>query len=279
MKTTFATLLLCSLVFADARATGFAVDPSGNLFFLGANPGRIFKFSPDGTVTKFATEEADEDWSDIAIDVSGNLFVSMTGHSERGDIVVSILKFTPAGQRSTFTRNAGSGQPTGLAIDRASNLFVGIAPITKSSKKAAIFKFDPKKVKARFAQGLEQPAHFAFDPQGNLFVFDQLHGVLKFAPNGNQTLFATGFSPYGLTCDAAGNLFAADFEGDAILKFDRDGTKTVFATKLKPWFLAVNNKDELFVLGDVDETGASGILKFAPDATRTLFAKNPIDQK
>src|SRR5205807_2644896 len=201
MKTTFATLLLCSLVFAHARATGFAVDPSGNLFFLGANPGRIFKFSPDGTVTKFATEEADEDWSDIAIDVSGNLFVSMTGHSERGDIVVSILKFTPAGQRSTFIRNAGSGQPTGLAIDRASNLFVGIAPITKSSKKAAIFKFD------------------------------------------------------------------------------RDGTKTVFATKLKPWCLAFNKKDELFVLGDVDETGASGILKFAPDATRTLFAKNPIDQK
>jgi len=276
-KISFVIALACSLGVADAQATGFAVDPSGNLFFLGANPARIFKFSPDGAVTKFATEEADEDWLDIAIDVSGNVFVSMTGYSERSDIVVSILKFTPAGQRSTFIKNAGPGQPTGLAIDRASNLFVGIAPITKSSEKGAIFKFDRKRLKTPFAQGLEQPAHFAFDPQGNLFAFDPLRGVLKFTPNGNHSVFATGFFPYGLACDASGNLFAADFEGDAILKFHQDGTKTVFATKLKPWFLALNKKDELFVLGDVDETGASGILKFALDGTRTVFAKNPVE--
>jgi hypothetical protein len=53
MKTLFATLFICGLLI-DARAGGFAVDPSGNLFFLGANPATIFKFSPDGAVTAFA---------------------------------------------------------------------------------------------------------------------------------------------------------------------------------------------------------------------------------
>jgi len=47
---------------------------------------------------------------------------------------------------------------------------------------------------------------------------------------------------------------------------------------VKPWCLAFNKKGDLFVLGDVVEGGANGILKFTPDGNRTLFAKNPVEQ-
>jgi len=102
-----------------AQAAHFAFDETGNLYFLGANPVTIFKFAPDGTVSKFATGNAESDWSEIAIDRAGNVLVLATTEHPRGrvvDVVVTIFKFTSAGKRSTWIPDAGKGQPTGFKI-------------------------------------------------------------------------------------------------------------------------------------------------------------------
>jgi hypothetical protein len=111
--------IFSGLLCVKAQAAHFAFDETGNLYFLGANHVTIFKFAPDGTVSKFATGNAESDWSEIAIDRAGNVLVSATTEHPRGrvvDVVVTILKFTSAGKRSTWIPDAGKGQPPGFKI-------------------------------------------------------------------------------------------------------------------------------------------------------------------
>ena len=81
--------------------------------FIGIqNLGAIYKYTPGGSQTTFATG-LNGVWG-LAFDTSGNLFEgdSLSGH---------IYKFTPGGSRSTFA--SGLSTPKGLAFDKSGNLF------------------------------------------------------------------------------------------------------------------------------------------------------------
>jgi chitobiase/beta-hexosaminidase-like protein len=122
----------------------------GNLFVADQGSGNIFKFTPDGGRSTFASGLGSP--FDLAFDSAGNLFVTDWGGSGG-----HISKFTPDGTRSTF---AQGGFPEGLAFDNAGNLFVVFSDTEE------IFKFTPAGARSTIAQnvglGLDLVAHLAF---------------------------------------------------------------------------------------------------------------------
>jgi uncharacterized protein YecT (DUF1311 family)/sugar lactone lactonase YvrE len=229
---------------------GLAFDRSGNLFVGDVNSGSIFKLTPDGAQSTFASGLAP---SGLAFDRSGNLFVAET-HG-------TILKFPPDGTKSTFATGSSF---YGMALDGAGNVFAGDGN--------TIFKFTPDGKKSTFAPGIGNPVDLTFDDKGNLFVVDQgSRSILKFSPDGTRTTFVSGLGyPTGLTVDGAGDLFVADQGSHSILKFSPDGTKATFASGLSsPYFETFDRSGNLFV----SERDSGRIFKFAPDGTKSTFPK------
>jgi hypothetical protein len=194
---------------------GLAFDGSGNLFEADGGSGTIFKFAPDGSKTPFAVGLSTP--FDVAFDSSGNLFEADLGSN-------SILKFTPDGMKSTFA--SGLNGPRGLAFDAMGNLFV--------AEVNTISKITPAGIKTTFASGLSLAIGLAFDSSGNLFEADRdSNNIFKFAPDGTQTTFAAGLNgPFDVAFDSSGNLFEADANGNAIFIFTPGGTKSTFASGL-----------------------------------------------
>ena len=196
---------------------GLAFDSSGNVFEGDAGTNTIFQFTPDGTGSTFASELSGP--VGLAFDNSGNLFEADYNSG-------TIFKFTPAGTRSPFA--SGLSQPVGLAFDSSGNLFEGDVGSN------AIFKFTPAGIKSTFASGLSGPVGLAFDSSGNLFEADYNSGtIFKFTPDGIKSTFASGLSnPTGLAFDSSGNLFETDQGSGTIFKFTPAGTKSTFASGL-----------------------------------------------
>ncbi len=195
---------------------GLAIDRFGNVFEANFNTGTIFKFTPAGVKSTFASGLNGP--IAFAFDASGNLFAA--------DAVANIIfKFTPAGVRSTFA--LGLNMPVALAFDASGNLFEADHGSNK------IFKFTPAGVKTTFASGLHGPFGLAFDA-GTLFESDTGSGtIIKFTAAGVKSTFASGLNtPTGLAFDASGNLFEADQASGRIFKFTPAGAKSTFASGL-----------------------------------------------
>jgi DNA-binding beta-propeller fold protein YncE len=246
------------LVPLSARAGGMAFDGAGKLFETGSHS--IFKFTPDGKKSAFATGIKDP--VDLTFDGKGNLFVSDGGSH-------SILKFTPNGKKSTFASGLSAyvGSVYYLAFDAKGNLFV------LDQNTHSIFKFTPDGKKSTFASGLTLPHDLAIDRSGNLFVADSDGTILKFTPDGTKSTFASGLSrPWDMAVDGAGNLFVVDNENHSILKFSADGTQSTFATGLDPIEVAFDPLGNLFA-SDGDR---NTIFKFAPDGAKSTFVTDRV---
>jgi sugar lactone lactonase YvrE len=265
-------LLTVSIASKAIAAAGLVFDPAGNLYLLGANPSSIFKFSPNGAVTKFAVASPGEDWEGIAIDGQGNVFVATDATKHKGDVITRILRFTPAGKRSVYIANVGDGQPKTVAIDRDGNLFVAVVSVSKPRGPDMIYKLTSRgQRKSVFTREIEDPTFLAVDNAGDVYVYQETEGgkIYKLASNGSTISSIASRETYDLACDAAGNLFVALPHIKQIEKVAPDGTKTPFATDVDPWFLAIDKTGNIFAL-------ANGIEKFSPDGKRTTFAANPI---
>ena len=254
-----------------SAAAGLVFDPVGNLYLLGANPSTIFKFSPNGAVTKFAVARAGEDWNGIATDSHGNVFVATDADYKR-DVITRIIKFTPAGKRSIYVANVANGQPKTLTIDRDGNVFVGMISVAKPRDLDAIYKIAPGgQRKSIFTTGMKDPTFLACDNAANLYVYQESERkISKLGPKGNEISSATLGDTYDLACDQSGNLFVALPHSHEIKKVATDGTTAPFATDVEPWFLAIDQSGNIFVLDN-------GIVKLSPEGKRTAFAPNPIN--
>jgi sugar lactone lactonase YvrE len=159
------------------------------LFESDFQSGTIFKFTPDGTKTTFASGLSGP--GGLALDASGNLF-------EADENSGTIFKFTPDGTKTTFA--TGLNHPFGLAFDAAGNLFEA------DDGSGTIFKFTPTGTKTTFAGLLDAPTGLAFDSFGNLFQASGSDGsIFVFTPGGTpESIFASGLSgPAGLAFQPA----------------------------------------------------------------------------
>ena len=169
------------LLSISTQAGALAFDAAGNLFERGTDS--IFKFTPDGNKSTFASGLSTYGVYNLAFDAAGDLFVSDEDSH-------SILKFTPDGKKSTF---ATGFNPSGMAFDDKGNLFV-------ADQEHSIFKFTPDGNRSTFANDLStvggsgfKTNSMVFDRSGNLFESnDRGQYVIKFSPDGTKSAFASG---------------------------------------------------------------------------------------
>ncbi len=104
-----------SSTFASGLSNYFmAFDAAGNLYEADASS--IIKITPAGVQSTFASGFAANTPTGIAIDPSGNVYLSSTSNI--------IYKITPAGSVSTFLSSSTLNSPYGMVFDNAGNLYI-----------------------------------------------------------------------------------------------------------------------------------------------------------
>jgi hypothetical protein len=238
--------------------SGLVFDRSGNLFVADPGTDTIFKLTPQGNGTKFASGLHLTDGNCLGFDGAGNLFV--LSPSGKYGVGGTIVKLGPDGTRSTFA--SGAGLPFSIAIDGQNTLFVS------NWDDGSIFKFTSDGRRSTFATTEIGATVLACDQAGNLFAgVPNKNTIYKFGPAGNRTVFAAGIQVQALAFDQAGDLFAADYQG-AVFKFTPDGAKTTFAKRSQALnSIAIDTEGNLFATNFT----AGSILEFAPNGTERAF--------
>jgi sugar lactone lactonase YvrE len=230
------TLVLCFLSFAiNAQnvetitgqinaSGGVSVDQQGNIYVAdfgiqlsNANGNTVYKITPDGTVSTFATGL--QGASGNAFDTHGNLFQSNIAANK-------ISKITPAGVVSDFV-SANITNPVGLEFDTSGNLYVcncgsnNIAKVTPSGV-SSIFAFSCI---------FSCPNGITRGENDTMYVSNFSNSfVLKIAPNGAVNLHAVipgarnGHLEY-----ANGRLYVASHGSHQIHVVEPDGTVSPLA--------------------------------------------------
>jgi len=123
---------------------GLAFDSAGNLYSANFGNVTIYKITPDGVRTVFATDPGDNSLMSgpygLVFDPAGNLFVA-------NEISNTIEKFTPGGAGSLFA-NTGLNNPCGLVCDSLGNLYAA------NQSDGNIEKFTPGGAGSVFATGM-----------------------------------------------------------------------------------------------------------------------------
>jgi sugar lactone lactonase YvrE len=189
-------------------------DTSGNIFVINGS-GDIYKITPTGTVTFFATAA---NAANIAIDSSNNMFAALT------DGV--IYKITPSGTVTEWI-NTGVNSPCQITFDNNDWMYVGNSDIN------LVYKISPSKVITTHAS-LPHPARHGLvaDSSDKLFALNADYGIYEIATNGSSSVFLdTGMSyPIALSIDNNDNLYVGDSGIPSILKVTPSAVVSTFAT-------------------------------------------------
>jgi gliding motility-associated-like protein len=247
-----------------------------------------------GTAARFKTPFA------IANDAAGNVYVVDYGNN-------AIRKITPAGLVTTFV--TGLSNPGGVAVDAAGNVYIADTgnQVIKKATPAGVVTIYAGSGNLGFNNGpaniasFKNPQDVAVDAAGNVYVADYgNHQIRKINTTGVVSVLAgsgagalqdgtfTGAkfrTPYGVTCDAAGNVYVADFGNSAIRKITPGGVVTTMAGNGtagfangngsaarfdKPGDVAVDANGNVYVTDSYN----SLIRKVTPTGDVTTFAGN-----
>jgi streptogramin lyase len=208
---------------------GLAFDGSGNFYVGDYDGATIYRYSPSGVRTVFATAGLQNPMG-LAVDSSGNVYAAnLWGNN--------ITKYSPSGAESVF---ASVSSAKGLTFDSAGNLYV-------STENNTILKYDSlghSQLFASSSQGLNGPLGMQFDAAGNLFVANYwANNVLKRDSAGNWSVFAStgsGYSnPLGLAVDIDGSVYVS-CAGNFYDQFNSVGNLVGGASTVNgPWMLAI----------------------------------------
>jgi sugar lactone lactonase YvrE len=240
---------------------GMAFDAIGNLYIADSGNHRIRKVAPDGKISTVAgdgsrgntgdngpaTKAALNSPEDVALDASGNLYISDRGNGRLRGV-------TSAGTISSITFT-GMSSPYGLAIDGKNNLLITDVVTRK------VFQRTPTGTVTTVAGTgqvgysgdggmataamLEYPVGIAVDQAGAIFFADQVShrvrristsgaisnaaGQGRFGGDGGSAIDAALQNPVGVALDRSGNLYVADASNYRIRKISATGTITTIA--------------------------------------------------
>jgi sugar lactone lactonase YvrE len=185
---------------------GIAVDSSGNLYI--AELEGIEKVTPAGTISNFAgngyfgrptdgpaTESDLANITGIAVGPDGDVYVSegdAQPNGNAGPVYGTLLGITPAGQLTILAGNtAGSPGLTGVTVDSTGHAYVSS---------------DELRANAQI---------YAVNPDGSLTT---IAGAGSGPPTPGPAAASDLVYAAGLAVDAAGNLYAATFDGADVIK-------------------------------------------------------------
>lgn len=192
--------------------TGVARDGFNNAYVCDTGNHAIRKITSSGVVTTFAggtigtadgtgTAAQFQNPQGLAIDASGNLYVSDTNNHRIRKITSAGVVTTLAGSTDGFVNGTGAGAqfsyPFGIAVDASGNVFVG--------ENCRIRKITPAGVVTTFAGG----------------TVGYLDG------NGTAARFNIGI--LGITIGSSGDLYVADSYNYRIRKITAAGVVTTYA--------------------------------------------------
>ena len=255
---------------------GVAVDAAGNVYGAAPVANVVYKIAPDGTVIVAAgvytagysgdggpatSAQLNDPWG-AAVDASGNLYMADTGNYRVRKVAVDGTITTVAGNGASGFSGDG-GPATSAALD---------------------------------------PVGVAVDSTGSLYIADSGNGrVRKVAPDGTITTVAGGAAgdsgdggpatiarlaaPRGLTVDASGNIYFAEYGSSRIRRVAADGTITTAAGNgiggyagdgrpatgaqvASPRGVALDSQGNLYIA----DTGNQKVRKVAADGTITTVA-------
>jgi hypothetical protein len=134
--------------------TGQAFDASGNLFVAGGNGSNaIYKVTPSGAVSTFASGGGLAQPFGLAFDSLGNLYVANRGGGG------SVSEITPTGTVSTLASGGLlNGNIYGVAVDSNNDVFAS------NFTAGTIIEITSGGAIGTFASGLGRPAYLAFEP-------------------------------------------------------------------------------------------------------------------
>ena len=243
-----------------------AVDAAGNMYVADSGNHIIRKITPSGVVSTLAGSTQGfangtgiaaqfSNPSGIAVDASGNVYVSDTNNHKIRKISTTGVVSTLAGSTPGFTNGTGVaarfGSPIGIAIDIEGNVYVGdtgnhkIRKITPNGVVSTLAGSAPGFVNGMGTTAkFYQPTEVSVDSMGNVYVADTAnHKIRKITPSGVVSTLAgsvSGFAngtgstvrfsrPNGVTVDVEGNVYVADTNNHKIRKITIDGIVSTFA--------------------------------------------------
>jgi len=231
------------------------VDGAGSTYLTAANA--VLKLDKNGVLTRFAGSSTAGYSGDggpapnarmyypfgVTADQAGNVFIADLGNSV-------VRKVTPSGIISTYAGNgnygvsgdggsatqASLGAIGGIAVDSNGTLYLGDVGYQKIRKVAP-----DGTISTVLSSGVNSPWGLACDASGNVYIADANANVVrKMTPQGGLTTFAgtgtAGYAgdeaaaaqaqlsnPYGVSVDAAGNVYISDTGNNFIRKVDTKG--------------------------------------------------------
>jgi len=227
---------------------------------------------------------------DVAVDISGNLYIS-----EKGNNV--IRKVAPGGSVITFAGDGTAGYkegtgtaaefngPEGLILDDVGNLYVSdsqnnvirrITPagvVSTYAGNGSLGHVDGSATTAEFAE----PNGLAIDKARNIYVADFFNNVIrKISATGAVTTYAGSglagkvdgpaasasfHNPSGITIDGSGNLYVAEASNNDVREIMPGGQVSTFAT------VTIDGSGNLYA-----SCNNNTIQKIASDGTVSTYA-------
>lgn len=264
------SMLACA-AFALAALLVPPASTAQQTLYVDDNGAIIHKIAPDGTQTTFATGLGGVA-GPIALDAAGNVYVGLPSFSGYGG---GIVRYAPDGTRSDFVNYPTISNVTGLAFDGSGHLFEA-EYTTDSNDNSTMHKITQGVVVSAFPQAEDHQRNLAFDAAGNLYVADTaVDSVVKIAPDGTQSTFATGLDePDGLAVDANDNVYVANNAngfGLTLSKITPAGVSTTYATGLAaPAGLTFDAYGNLYVANGATHGGGT-ITEITPAGAKSTF--------